>query len=126
MRTCPVCRVDLDTDLVSTAEIDRCPSCGGTYYDQGELESIIGLVRLLQAARLREEEIDTVPSHERARVVRCPADGGPMRPQEIGGLVIDTCPECAGIWLDAGEVGALKLAERNIRDNLSLYVRLGS
>lgn len=126
MRTCPACHAALRTMAMSGEEIDRCPDCGGAFYDQGELERIVGLVRLLQGVVLREEEIDTVPTQERSRALCCPADGSPMSPRDVGGLIMDTCERCGGIWLDSGEITALKLADRNIRQNLGLYVRLGS
>jgi Zn-finger nucleic acid-binding protein len=43
----------------------------------------------------------------------------------VGGEVVDRCPECAGVWLDDGEVAALKLAEEHIRRYIDLYIRLG-
>jgi len=39
---------------------------------------------------------------DRARLV-CPRDGETMRRFSVGGVKIDRCSVCAGIWLDLGE-----------------------
>lgn len=39
--------------------------------------------------------------------MRCPLCGVPMREVPRRGVVIDVCPECRGVWLDAGEMEKL-------------------
>ena len=126
MRTCPTCEVALVERHMARQDIDRCPSCAGAFFDAGELEAIVGLVGLLHGAVLDEPEIDSVSVQEHDRIVHCPADRAEMTPEDVGGLVMDVCPTCKGIWLDSGEVTGLKLAERNIAENLNLYIRLGN
>ena len=44
----------------------------------------------------------------------CPRDGETLRTLEYGhetGIKIDVCPECEGLWLDAGEIQAIHKAE---------------
>jgi len=106
--------------------VDRCPKGCGTYFDAGELEAVSTLARLFHDVTLDEADIDTVPTGERERVMACPADGTGMDPIEMSGLIVDHCAQCDGIWLDDGELSALRLAEWNIRENTQLYVRLGS
>lgn len=38
------------------------------------------------------------------KTIRCPRDGGRMEQEQIGGVRIDRCPRCGGIWLDKGEL----------------------
>ena len=38
---CPKCGMDLATIDFQGVSIDRCTSCGGTYFDAGELEEIL-------------------------------------------------------------------------------------
>ncbi len=40
----------------------------------------------------------------------CPEDLTPLEPQTLHGLVLDTCPMCAGIYFDEGEIAALQAA----------------
>lgn len=39
---CPKCGMDLEHFELKGIELDRCVSCGGTWFDQGELEEISG------------------------------------------------------------------------------------
>ncbi|MEM8488515.1 MAG: zf-TFIIB domain-containing protein [Bacteroidota bacterium] len=38
----------------------------------------------------------------------CPAGGATLVKEAGNELVIDSCPQCKGIWLDAGELEAIK------------------
>ena len=40
----------------------------------------------------------------------CPVDGTRMLKENNHDVIIDRCPECGGIWLDAGEIEAIKQA----------------
>lgn len=126
MRTCPVCQAPLAPVTLHRQDLDRCPSCRGLFLDRGELGAIITMVAIAREVVLEEPDIDTVPDLERQREIRCPADGTRMHPVDAAGIILDACPDCGGIWLDSGEIAALKLAENNIRDNLGLYIRLGN
>ena len=43
----------------------------------------------------------------------CPADGTLLiKAYNAEEIIIDRCPKCKGIWLDADELGAIKEAER--------------
>lgn len=125
MRTCHACETELITENLHGETVDRCPRCNGVFFDQGELENIVKLVNLFQSARLDEEDIDTVPGVEKQRAVKCPVHRTRMTERDIGGITVDMCGECGGIWLDDGEITALKLVENHIRQNLQLYIRLG-
>jgi len=34
----------------------------------------------------------------------CPVRTSPLRPVDRGGIEIDVCPQCRGVWLDRGEL----------------------
>lgn len=103
-------------------EIDACATCGGMWLDKGELEAI-------QETRERdyrstlENVSDTVKRsiNEVAQLetspIRCLKCGAEMDTREYGycsQIIIDTCPEGCGLWLDAGEIQALeKFFERS-------------
>jgi len=40
----------------------------------------------------------------------CPVDGRQMSKEHSHDIIIDRCPECGGVWLDAGEIEAIKQA----------------
>ena len=125
MRTCPVCAATLIEMSLKHEEIDRCPSCNGVFFDQGELKTVLRIVELLEHVQLEEADIENLPTLELARRLACPADGAIMAKRDFGAAVFDACPTCGGFWLDGGEITALKQVETHVRANLSLYVRLG-
>jgi hypothetical protein len=45
--------------------------------------------------------------------MRCPKCGANLREVEMQGLKVDVCPECGGVWFDAGEIDQWKTEERN-------------
>jgi Zn-finger nucleic acid-binding protein len=123
--TCPTCRGCLEKVELDGRTVDRCPSCNGIYLEAGQLESVVHIVKLLQSVRLAEEDIDTITEEERRRRLRCPKDGKKMMKTPAAGLTVDVCRACGGMWLDDGEITALKMAETHIRGNIQLYIRLG-
>ena len=44
---------------------------------------------------------------------KCPIDGMQMKKEHHEGIIIDRCTKCNGVWLDAGELNALKEALEN-------------
>ena len=44
--------------------------------------------------------------------MKCPTDGSTLTMSERGGIEIDYCPECRGVWLDRGELD--KIIERSV------------
>jgi Zn-finger nucleic acid-binding protein len=124
-KNCPVCGADLQKFTIDGQTVDRCPECSGVYFGRGQLESIVRIVRLFRSVQLDEPDIDAVPEEERQRVMACPSDGGVMAKRQIAGLTVDVCDRCGGVWLDDGEITALKMAETHVRGNIQLYIRLG-
>ncbi len=49
-------------------------------------------------------------SREPART--CPVDGATLIKEHNNQIIIDRCPNCKGVWLDAGEIDAIKEASR--------------
>lgn len=125
MRTCPLCRIDLEEIDLQQELVDRCPACRGIFLDKGELGAIVKMVKIFREISLDEPDIDNIPEDDVARSLACPADGGSMEPVDMSGVVVDLCAVCGGVWLDGGEMTALKMAESNLRANLGLYTRLG-
>ena len=126
MRKCPKCDDQtLGEYWTQTQMIDRCANCGGQYYDHEELDSIIDMVKILQQIKLDEPDIETLDEISRSRY-GCPEDGKKMERKDYGGVTVDICQKCGGIWLDKGEIIALKATEDHIRNNMRLYIHLAS
>ena len=43
----------------------------------------------------------------------CPVDGATLLKEESHEIIIDRCPTCNGVWLDAGEIEAIKEAAQS-------------
>ncbi|MDI3282870.1 zf-TFIIB domain-containing protein [Polyangium sp. 15x6] len=103
-------------------EIDRCSGCDGVFLDHGELAKIQSAAAhgdtlpthapttAVQRAYARARERGAAGEAEAAALV-CPACGGEMAARNWGfgsEVMIDTCIECRGVWLDFGELEALE------------------
>ena len=124
MRECPKCKIPMDQNWIYRQEIERCSQCNGIFLDYGELGYIVRLMKHYRSIDLNEPEIETLDASNR-EPYSCPADGAVLKRQDYGGLPVDTCSECRGVWLDDGELVSLKRTENHIRSNLDLYIRLG-
>lgn len=101
---CPKCRADMEQIDYEGTEIDRCESCGGMWFDAGEIEQL----RDKQAAAV----IDT--GNKRSGKDKnalddyaCPRCSGTMvrvvDPRQPH-IWFETCGACHGSFLDAGEL----------------------
>lgn len=125
-RMCPVCKTALTKEFIHNETVDRCKQCNGIYFDKGELENISHIIRLFQQSNMDEQEIKTGALARHTRHVKCPVDDETMEAYGLAGIIVDICPHCDGIWLDDGEIQALKIAENHIKQNLNLFIRLGN
>jgi Zn-finger nucleic acid-binding protein len=99
-------------------EVDRCPGCGGLWFDMLEREQL----RTQPGA----EVIDTGDPqlgtrYDKVGLVRCPVDDQPMvRMVDTAQptLWFESCPLCYGVFFDAGEFSEFR--EENIS---KLFVR---
>ena len=66
----------------------------------------------LEAERLerRRQELARLASDQerKSHYLRCPKCGGHLVTEEVSRVQIDRCPECQGLWLDQGELEALR------------------
>jgi len=50
------------------------------------------------------EHLKLVLASSREAQRSCPVDGRGLDKAVVHGVIIDRCPQCAGVWLDAGEM----------------------
>lgn len=104
---CPKCPAEpLAKRTVNAVEVDACPRCQGVWFDQSELATL--LAGDLSAARaVARGEADPAANRQPAR---CPRDGTVLLrvvSARNSAVVVDYCPQCRGVWLDAGELAQL-------------------
>lgn len=100
---------------LDVVEIDVCPECRGIWLDTKELEQLDDNFFLnIEDAAFKDVEPTRDDAELRCR--RC--DGAPplrkVRPSGFRHVVVDTCPECRGFWLDRGELEKM----RDVSDRL--------
>lgn len=77
--------------------IDRCSSCGGTWFDAKELRRVADDKEL-------EKLATRLPMVKVASPFRCPRCGYECVEGHVAEVEVDTCTECHGVWLDKGEL----------------------
>jgi cytochrome P450 len=98
---CPKCRTILlqrrcDPGIV----VDTCVPCGGAWLDEGEAVYFTSSPDAFRLA-LQRGLADACPTG-----IDCPRCGGDLEATPLGGgRRVERCSRCAGLWIDAGEMG---------------------
>ena len=115
-RDCPRCFSELKSETVRKGiwniEIDKCDSCLGVYLDKGELMTLTGN-RPLHHLTTKHLGIDS------GSELLCPSCGSVMDDEHPGGVEIDVCLQCNGVWLDKKELDLLKKLDSSTLKTLS-------
>ena len=109
---CPACSRGLVTVLIGGVSLDICQGgCGGIWFDNFELHKFdepkeSAGEELLAFERSASLKVDT--THRR----KCPKCTALIMMRHLfspnDDVTIDECPGCAGIWLDPGELAAIR------------------
>ena len=101
---CPKCRTDMEQIMIDDTEIDRCLTCHGLWFDDGELSKL----RTREAAAVLDiGDVKTGKKQNEIEHYRCPRCAGPMNrlvdPEQTH-LWFEQCESCGGSFFDAGEL----------------------
>ena len=109
---CPVCENSLAEKTVESITVDVCDGgCGGIWFDNFEFEKVDNSTEsagegLLEVARDEDITVD----HTARR--KCPKCGDQIMMRHFASMKreveVDECPACGGVWLDAGELAAIR------------------
>lgn len=66
----------------------------------------------LRTARRRDAEAAARDAERRTHYMKCPKCGADLVVETYQGIQVDRCPECHGIWFDAGEAELLTEKEK--------------
>lgn len=72
------------------------------YFVKQDAEAIKEYRARLDAERLEKER--------KSHFMKCPKCGADLKERRMGSVAVDTCPECHGMWLDAGELDLVRQA----------------
>jgi len=109
--SCPVDGEAMHRITLGEVEIDRCPSCGGVWLDQGELD---GVRKSFLDHKQTLDALDSLATTDeveaRPEPLLCPRDHSRMsvhkHPQQHH-IEMDCCTKCGGLFFDAGELADL-------------------
>jgi PAT family beta-lactamase induction signal transducer AmpG len=107
---CPKCRSDLQQIMIDGTEVDRCSTCHGLWFDDGELSK---LRNKDAAAALDIGDVTTGKEQNKIENYRCPRCAGPMHrlvDPEQPHIWFEQCGSCRGSFFDAGEMTDLVTA----------------
>ncbi len=106
---CPICSTTLSTASVAEMRVLHCVECQGVLAEQ---EAFSTIVRFLRAQATGEPDpVRPVNREELEREIACPCCGRTMETHPYygpGNVVIDNCAQCELIWLDYGELAAIR------------------
>lgn len=99
-------RKDVRHSFNQSVEVDECPKCQGLFLDKKEVEALTGshaLHKLLTKYTGLNSDVQ----------ILCPNCGGLMESMDAGGVRVDVCLDCFGVWMDAGELERLAAMDRS-------------
>ena len=109
---CPRCGAPLTELRVGGTRTDICEQCGGLWLDRLELarfedpDSMFGDALVSHLSQIRATLVD------HATRLRCPRHPGAVMLRRAfsrtAPIQVDECPECGGLWLDAGELAQIR------------------
>jgi uncharacterized protein len=108
---CPLCTISLKQVNISGVNIDECfDGCHGLWFDNLELS------RLDEVSEGGGETLERLLSYprgsdERSQKLTCPRCNVAMQRKSFyyrSNIFIDECYVCGGVWLDAGELKAVR------------------
>lgn len=117
---CPRCDKPLSAGVYEGLRLDTCQACGGVWIDAYELSALMQrspaqLKQLEQTLGQTKVNLDAVLGTR--NVLMCPLCYVPMIDRQYtygSGVRINTCGECRGVWVDAGELS--QIAEFLVKD----------
>ena len=60
----------------------------------------------------------TIEQERKSHYMKCPKCGADLNTVDYHGVQVDRCPECDGVWFDAGEVESLVKKDTGVIDVL--------
>jgi len=118
LRICPRCTKILQETTVCEITVEGCPECGGSWFDQGELNEVAKrdptALEQIDRAFTPSDRVRAMPTRE----LRCPVCLARLERFEFKhfpGVQMDGCARCRGIWADHGELREIARRIRNAK-----------
>ena len=110
-RVCPDCELDLKHQTFRNVTVDVCPRCAGIFFDEGEVNKLRidgndAMGELEEMVRPSEDfivDFRTMTEVSR-RCPGCKTSMDKMRYLYSSPIMLDSCPNCCGVWVEDGEL----------------------
>jgi uncharacterized protein len=105
---CPKCQAPMETATVNNITVDRCTACKGIWFDANEQKQ---LLKSAGGENIDIGDVHTGRKMDQVRDIKCPrCQIDMMETEDVDQhhITFEICPECKGIFLDAGEFKDLK------------------
>ena len=86
---------------------------------RNEDEYFVKLDADLMKQRRAQLDAERAKQERASHFMKCPKCGGDLAERDMGGVKIDQCGDCRGVWLDAGE---LELVRDTRKSGISRFV----
>ncbi len=108
---CPACAGSLRPYAIegSGLLLDICSACHGLWFDRAELKELLDKPQWQADFRIPQTAKRTLAAKSLRECPRC--ESRALAPRETGGVCLEECQGCQGIWLDTGEVTRLIAAQ---------------
>jgi uncharacterized protein with PIN domain len=64
--------------------------------------------------QMREKlDKERIENERKAHFMKCPKCGADLNEEDHGHVKVDICPDCKGMWLDAGEMDLMRQVEKS-------------
>ena len=125
MLPCPRCHTDLEAAEFDGFVIETCPRCGGRWTNPADLKAIIDAEPTPPAADVHRTEVDLTGVGGDGLCPRCSVPMQPFNYAGDSGVILDKCPGCGGLWLDAGDLerilGVVAASDRDLDRDLKRF-----
>jgi Zn-finger nucleic acid-binding protein len=105
--TCPGCSAEMERIQEPDITTDSCASCGGLFFDHGELNAVATAV----AGDIELCSVDLKNHEDRHPTRFCPKcreqEMRKVNLLEFSDVILDFCPTCSGFFLDRNELGVV-------------------
>ncbi len=89
-------------------EIDQCFSCGGVWFDKGELEKYTKERLTIVDSPSVGKELDKELDLKEGNCPRCQIALKKKPYKKDSSITLDICEKCGGVWLDSTEIDRIE------------------
>jgi Zn-finger nucleic acid-binding protein len=117
MANCPSCKKTMEIVNVEGLDIDRCPSCGGLFFDNFEIQKVEKKLAIKSHELLENDAKREFRNRPESPKLPCPKCEGIIMLRKSRSTravaAIEVCGKCGGIWAEAGVLSEIHAEENS-------------